>query len=220
LSRRILRLAVLRVAVAAGLVAAAATNLTACGGASSREPLAAHDAQATGTIAFVRARVLALGVLPNGQGFWISARRYAPGGSASVDLTADLEPSGSRGATGEAFGSAGGGTLTPDYSRGPLALGDLVACARRPVTLVLGLLRARSDSAVLRYGGHSHTMYRVLLPRELRSPGALVYGYTSQPVEVVVRSTRGRIVETTSIAGPRAGSSCASVAIRRTRRTR
>jgi hypothetical protein len=220
LPRRILRLAVLRVALAAGLVAAAATSLTGCGGSSSREPLAAHDAQAAGTIAIDRVRVLALGVLPNGQGFWISARRYALGGGASVDLTADLEPPGPRGAKGEAFGSAGGGTLTPGYSHGPLALGDLVACAGRPVTLVLGLLRARSDSAMLRYGGHSHTMYRVLLPRELRTPGALVYGYTSRPVEVVVRSTRGRIVETGSIPGVRAGSSCASFPSRRTRRTR
>jgi hypothetical protein len=202
---------VLRVAVAVGLIAAATASLAACGGASPRQPPAGHGGPATGTVTIDRVRVLALGVLPNGQGFWISARRYSQGGGASVDLTADLEPSaGSRSASGEAFGSAGGGTLRPNYSRGPLALGDLVACARRPVTLVLGLLRARSDSAVLRYGGRSHSMSRVLLPRELRARGTVVYGYTSRPVEVVVRSMRGLIVEAVAIPGARAGSACAS----------
>jgi hypothetical protein len=61
-------------------------------------------------------RVLAFGVLPNGEGYWISARRSAPEGNASVDLTADLEPpTGSREAINEAFGSAGGGTLRPNF---------------------------------------------------------------------------------------------------------
>jgi hypothetical protein len=208
---RILGPAVLRVAVAAGLVASATVSLAACGGSESRQPLAARDGPTPGIVTFDRVRVLALGVLPNGQGFWISARRYALGGRASVDLTADLEPPLSpRRSRREAFGSAGGGTLRPSYAHGPLALGDLVACARRPVTLVLGLLRARSDSVMLRYGGRSHTMSRVVLPTELRARGALVYGYTSRPLEVVVRSSSGRTVETVPIPGAQAGSTCAA----------
>jgi hypothetical protein len=205
----------MRVAVAAGLVASATVTLAACGGSASRQPLTAAapgpgPGPGPGIVTFDRVRVLALGVLPNGQGFWISARRYALGGNASVDLTADLEPStGRRQARSEAFGSAGGGTLRPSYTHGPLALGDLVACARRPVTLVLGLLRASSDSAVLRYGGRSHAMSRVALPAELRARGALVYGYTSRPVEVVVRSRSGRPLETVPIPGAQAGSTCA-----------
>ena len=146
--------------------------------------------------------MLTLGVLPNGQGFWISARRYALGGNSAVDLTADLQPAtGSRSSIDEAFGSAGGGTLRPDYAHGPLALGELVACARRPVTLVLGMLRSRSGSAVMRYGGRTRAMTRVVIPRELRAGGELVYGYSSRPLEVVVRSSSGHLVEKVAIPG-------------------
>jgi len=198
---RILRLAVLRVIAAAGLVAGATVSLAACGGSASRESPAARSGPApAGIVVADRSRVLTLGVLPNGQGFWITARRYALGGTAAVDLTADLQPApGPRSSIDEAFGSAGGGTLRPNYAHGPLALGELVACARRPVTLVLGMLRSGSGSAVMRYGARTHAMTRVVIPRELRTGGDLVYGYSSRPLEVVVRSSSGQIVERVAI---------------------
>jgi hypothetical protein len=156
-----------------------------------------------------RVRVLAFGVLPNGEGYWISARRSAPEGKASVDLTADLEPpTGSREAINEAFGSAGGGTLRPNFAHGPLALGVLVACADEPVTLLLGLLRAPSDAAVLRYGGRSHAMTRVIISHDLGTDAELVYGYSSRRAKVVVRSGSGAVVETVAIPGTQAGSTC------------
>jgi hypothetical protein len=195
--------AVLRVIAAAGLVAGATVSLAACGASASQESPATRGRPArAGIVLADRARVLTLGVLPNGQGFWITARRYALGGNSAVDLTADLQPAtGSQSSIDEAFGSAGGGTLRPNYAHGPLALGELVACARRPVTLVLGMLRSGSGSAVMRYGGHIHAMTRVVIPRELRAGGDLVYGYSSRRLEVVVRSSSGQIVERVAIPG-------------------
>jgi hypothetical protein len=204
---------VFRLVVAAGLVAGATFGPAACGGsiegAGSRSRQALGSAARPGAVVIDRVHVLAFGVLPNGQGYWISARSHAPQGKAAVELDAELEPAaGTRDSTSEAFGSAGGGTLKRSYTHGPLAVGALVACAHRPVTLLIGLLRAPSDSAVLRYRGGSRAMSRVAIPRDLRSGGDLEYAYTSRPVTVVVRSGSGAIVETVAIPGGRAGSRC------------
>jgi hypothetical protein len=186
---------VLRVAVLAGLLVGAAIGPTACGssaegrGSELRPLRATQGSPAPGaTIMSDQVRVLAYGVLPNGQGFWISARRYLVDAKASIDLTANLEPQVvPRRGIHEAFGSAGGGTLTPDFAQGPLALGGLVACAGSPVTLLVGLLRVRSDTAVLRDAGHSRAMTRVALPPDLRSGDDLEYAYANRASKVTDR---------------------------------
>lgn len=206
----------LRVAVLAGLLAGAAIGPTACGssaegrGSELRALLATQGSPAPGArIMSDQVRVLAYGVLPNGQGFWISARRYLVDAKASVDLTANLEPQVvPRTKIHEAFGSAGGGTLTSDFAQGPLALGGLVACTGRPVTLLVGLLRVRSDTAVLRDGGRSRAMTRVALPPDLRTGDDLAYAYTNREAKVVLRSPSGHTIETVAVPGPHASSAC------------
>jgi hypothetical protein len=214
--RGIVGMLALRAVAAAGLLAGTVMCLAACGGSAplpgsgSREPVAARGSAAQpDTVVSDSVRVLAYGALPNGQGFWISARRYALAGRASVDLTADLVPTAvQRAASNGGFASAGDGTFTPGHVPGPLALGGLVACVGRPVTLLLGLLRARSDTAVLSYGGRSYAMARVAIPHDLRTGGDLVYGYANEPVRVVLRSASRRIVETAGIPGAQRGSPC------------
>jgi len=201
------------------VVACLAAFLLGCGGcghptAAKRRGRTTSNASVSGQVTFLPhgIRTLAIGRLPNGQGFGIQAQRYEFQGRTHLALSAGIVPgAASTTAIEREFnsGNFGSGQFPIDQPSRMFVPAGLVGCSAHPVILIVGLLRDRTDTVELRLGGVSRALTRVSIPLDLHAGGDLVYGYLTTPATLIQRSSDGAVIESIDLGRPPAHKTCA-----------
>jgi hypothetical protein len=172
-----------------------ACALTACGGSSgaSRPGRRPHLTAPAQPVEFLSHGVhtLAHGAFPGGSRFAIVAEHYRFQGRDYLSLSAST-----RGGAGSGF--------TPAQVPGVISFGLFGECAHPSVLLLYGVLRAGADTATLSSSSGVTPLSRPPVPTALRPGGVLVYGMALTPARLVVKTPRGRLVESLRIDRPAA----------------
>ena len=134
-----------------------------------------------------RTFVLAVGWMPSGRGFALTARRYSWRGHSYVALSASVVGRASTRAAIEREAASGGYGSTQSNIGRPSARfvpSGLVECSAHPAVLLFGWAAA-VVRASLREGGVAHRLQRATAPAALRlAPGALLYGPQTRAAEI------------------------------------
>jgi hypothetical protein len=194
-----------RLSFVAAACAAVAVGLAGCGTDKPvPQPGPRPSAQAARKTAFLRTAshrtfVLAVGWMPSGRGFAVTARRYTWRAHGYVALSASVVGRAKTRAAIERQAASGG------YGSTQLNIGrrsarfvptGLVDCATHPAVLLFGWATP-AVRASLREGGAVHRLGRTTAPAALRlPPGALLYGLQTRAAEL---SQRGSTTESLSV---------------------
>jgi hypothetical protein len=133
-------------------------------------------------------RTLAQGALPGRGRFSIFAQHYRVADRTYLSLSVAA-----RGGSGSGF--------TPAQTPGPIAFADFGQCSHPSMLLVYGLLRTTRDRVTLSARGATHPLARAAIPASLRAGGVLVYGLTSTPARLTVKSASGRVLRSARLRG-------------------
>jgi hypothetical protein len=171
-------------AVAIGLAGCASHKPARQPGPGPRAPAARKTASLR--TAGHRTFVLAVGWMPSGHGFALTARRYTWRAHSYVALSASVVGRASTRAAIEREAAGGGyGSTQSNIGRPSARLvpSGLVDCSAHPAVLLFDWA-APAVRASLREGGVVHHLQRATAPAALRlAPGALLYGPQTRAAE-------------------------------------
>jgi hypothetical protein len=157
---------------------------------------------------------LAIGRLPNGQGFgiWLQRFRFEGKGKDYVQLIASLVPPSASTAKIRQELEEGRDGSTEDLVedlRAPVALSGLGGCGKHSVVLLYGLIHERVSTALLISGGHVQPFERVEIPPEFGVNGVVGYGVLTAPAILQIKSPAGATVYSGHYPGPERSGDCA-----------
>jgi hypothetical protein len=193
-----------------------AALLTGCGGSPSRSRTPNGARTRTGTNVhrsdYYARRPLAVGRLPNGQGFGIWAQRWRFKGRDYVQLiaaTAAAAPSMRKIRQELDQGQYGSTEENVDQLPAPVALSGILACGRHPVVLLYGLVREPVSTAVLHSAARIRPFELVAIPSDLGVRGVLGYGFLSGVTTLQMKSPTGKLLYSEVYPGPPSDHGCA-----------
>jgi hypothetical protein len=157
---------------------------------------------------------LAIGRLPNGQGFgiWLQRFRFEGKGKDYVQLIASLSPPAASTAKIRKEleeGRDGSTEELVEELRAPIALSGLGGCGKDPVVLLYGLIHERVGTAGLISRGRVGPFERVAIPSEFGVNGVLGYGFLTAPAILQIKSPAGATVYSQDYPGPELSGDCA-----------
>jgi hypothetical protein len=179
--------------------------LVGCGGSAAGGSPAAHAPD------FAR-QTLAVGRLPDRQGFGIFAQRYKFAGRVYIQLSSYVVPAAASAAAVRAeidSGQFGSAEVNVSDMSAPVSLVGIVSCSRHPVVLLYGLLHPPTSSAVLVSGASRQPLARASFPADLGVHANLVYGFLTTSARLELRSGSGTLIKSESYPSPPAHRSCA-----------
>jgi hypothetical protein len=194
-----------------------AAPLTACGGSSNVSTGQSGSRVASGSThrpGYYARHALAIGRLPDGQGFgiWLQRFRFQGKGKDYVQLIASLAPASTSTEKLRKRLEEGVDGSTEDLVedlRAPVALSGLGGCGNPPVVLLYGLIHERVGTAVLISRGRVQAFQRVAIPSELGVNGVLGYGFLTAPAILQIKSPGGATVYSQHYPGPELSRDCA-----------
>jgi hypothetical protein len=129
---------------------------------------------------------LAHGALPGKQTYTITGERLRFQGRVYFTLAISIDR------PGEPPGGGGGASFNPSQTPGIFANTTLSACVPHPYAVVFGLLRAPSDTVVVRRGRGRTVLRHIPIPAVLHAHGVLAYArLAGVPSEVIVKRPDG-----------------------------
>jgi hypothetical protein len=197
---------------------ASGAALAGCGGSASSGKVSARTApaNASGTQQpsprYYARRSLAIGRLPNREGFGIFAQRYKFQGRTYVQLLASVVPPADsitaiqREIDSGRFGSS---QVNINDVTAPVELQGLVGCSQHPVVLLYGLLHQPSIRAVLRAGASGQPLARVSIPADLHVRADLIYGFLTTGATLELSSRSDHAIKTADYLSPPSHHECA-----------
>lgn len=201
-----MRVVLARAASLTMVLLASSTALAACGGSASSGKVSRTSP------GYYARRTLAVGRLPNREGFGIFAQRWKFRGRNYVQLIGSVVPAADsisairREIDSGQFGSS---QVEINDASAPVELQGLVGCSRHPVVLLWGLLRDPSVLATLRTGASGHPLGRVSIPADLHVRADLIYGFLTTGATLELRSQHHHRVNTADYLRPPSHHECA-----------
>lgn len=157
-------------------------------------------------------RQLAIGRLPNGQGFGIWAQRYRFAGKEYIQLITSTVPVAHslrkirQELASNAYGSS---QQNINDLTAPVSLAGEVGCGRPPVVLLAGLVRAPVHAAQFKSGKRTWPFNLVGLPADLGVRGVVGYGFLTTDATLHMMSSQGKVVYSEPFPGPPSHRECA-----------
>jgi hypothetical protein len=197
---------------------ASSAALAGCGGSASSSKVSAGTARANASATqpaspgYYARRPLAIGRLPNREGFGIFAQRWRFRGRNYVQLIASVVPA-ARSISGIRreldSGRFGSSQVEINDSSAPVGLQGLVGCSHHPVVLLYGLLREPAVLATLRTGASGQPLARVSIPADLHVRAELIYGFLARGATLELRSRNDHAIGTADYLSPPSHHECA-----------
>ncbi len=147
-------------------------------------------------------RTIARGSLPQGPSFSIVGERYTLTGHTHFTLRVNVAAeAGFGGLTGGTSTIVVGGHLKPKPST-PFAVKMETGCQPHEYAILYGILKAPTDTVLVRSSGSLKPLRRVRIPASLHVHGALAYiALPAMPSELLVRTPNGKTIFIEKLAG-------------------